>query len=202
MNKELGGWFNQKYGQKTQMTIHRGPKLEYLGMNIAHTKVGKVRITMYGYIYETMAECPAEFAGTFVTPEGLCLFEISDEATKLDKSRAGVFHRISAKLLYLSERARSDIQLAVSLLCTRVRAADEHDWKKVGCPLKCLRQTSKLPLILEEDHTNVVKWWVNAAFAVTADMRNHSGGTMSMGKDSIYSASMRQCIITRSSTEA
>eukprot|EP00957_Ditylum_brightwellii_P104557 7967049-Ditylum_brightwellii.AAC.1 len=45
------------------------------------------------------------------------------------------------------------------------------------------------------------QWWVDGTFTVHANMRSHTGTTMSLGKDSIYSASLKQKINTRSSTE-
>jgi hypothetical protein len=39
-------------------------------------------------------------------------------------------------------------------------------------------------------------------FAVHRDMRSHTGGTMSSGKGSVYSTSVRQKLVTKSSTEA
>lgn len=57
-------------------------------------------------------------------------------------------------------------------------------------------------LTLEADDLQVIKWWVDASFAVHRDMRSHTGGTMSMGKGAVCSASLRQKINTRSSTAA
>ena len=48
----------------------------------------------------------------------------------------------------------------------------------------------------------VIKWWVDAAYAVHHDMRSHSGAMMTLGRGSIYSKSSRQKINTKSSTEA
>ena len=59
-----------------------------------------------------------------------------------------------------------------------------------------------LPLTLETDGTNIVKWWVDAFFAVHPDMKSHTGATMSLGKGSVYSTSIRQKLNTTSSTEA
>jgi hypothetical protein len=47
-----------------------------------------------------------------------------------------------------------------------------------------------------------VKWWVDASFAVHADMKSHTGGAMSLGKGVIYGTSTRRKISIRSSTEA
>lgn len=64
-----------------------------------------------------------------------------------------------------------------------------------------LRGTRVLALTLEADNGHVVKWWVEAAFAVTQDMRIQSGGIMTLGKGAMYSSSLRQRLNTRSSTE-
>jgi hypothetical protein len=76
------------------------------------------------------------------------------------------------------------------------------DWKKLKCVIKYLRGTKDLNLTLEADDTHVVKWWVDAAFAVHKDMRSQTGVTMSLGRGSVYSSSLRQKLNTRSSTEA
>jgi hypothetical protein len=52
------------------------------------------------------------------------------------------------------------------------------------------------------DDGNVIKWWIDASFAVHPDMRSHTGGTMSLGKGSVYSLSRKQRLNTKSSTEA
>ena len=59
-----------------------------------------------------------------------------------------------------------------------------------------------MPLILTATDPHVIRWWVDASFAVHPDMKSHTGATMSMGRGSIYSLSTKQKINTRSSTEA
>ena len=113
-----------------------------------------------------------------------------------------MFHTNTAKLLFLSKRARPDIQPAVAYLTTRVISPDEDDYKKLSRVMKYLRGSIDRVLTLEADRAHVVKWWVDAAFAVHHDMKSHTGGTMSLGKGSIYSTSVRQKLNTKSSTEA
>ena len=48
----------------------------------------------------------------------------------------------------------------------------------------------------------IIKWWVDASYAVHPDMKSHTGACMSLGKGSIYSSSTRQKLNTKSSTEA
>jgi hypothetical protein len=69
---------------------------------------------------------------------------------------------------------------------------DEDDWKKLTRSIRYLRESKDLYLTLEVDDGNVIKWWIDASFAVHPDMRSHTGGTMSLGKGSVYSLSHKQ----------
>ena len=57
---------------------------------------------------------------------------LSEGSIPLEEEKKEVFHYIVAKLLYVSKRARVDIDLAVSYLCTRVLCSTEGNWKKLG----------------------------------------------------------------------
>ena len=48
----------------------------------------------------------------------------------------------------------------------------------------------------------VIKWWVDASYAVHHDMKSHSGAVLSLGGGCIYSKSAKQKINSKSSTEA
>jgi hypothetical protein len=73
-----------------------------------------------------------------------------------------------------------------------VTSPDEDDWKKLTRSIRYLRESKDLYLTLEVDDGNVIKWWIDASFAVHPDMRSHTGGTMSLGKGSVYSLSRKQ----------
>ena len=49
--------------------------------------------------------------------------------------------------------------------------------------------TAHLPLTLEADNLQVIKWWIDGAFATHPDMRSHTSGMLSLGKGAIYGAS-------------
>ena len=57
-------------------------------------------------------------------------------------------------------------------------------------------------LTLESDNLNTIYWWVDALFSVHHNAKGHTGGMLSLGKGSIYSASKKQKLNTKSSTEA
>ena len=64
-----------------------------------------------------------------------------------------------------------------------------------------LRSTESLPLLLGANNTGVVKWYVDASFAVHPNMRGHTGGVMTLGRGAPIVSSTKQKMNTRSSTE-
>jgi len=139
-------------------------------------------------------------AGTAKTPAACHLFNTDDGATKLDEKKAQLFHHMVAKLLYLCRRTRQDIQTAIAFLCTRVKSPDEDDYKKLTRVVQYLRDTTKLTLTIEPDDNP--RWWVDSSYAVHPDMKSHTGVFMSIGKGGGYTASRKQKLNTKSSTEA
>ena len=58
-----------------------------------------------------------------------------------------------------------------------------------------------MPLTLRADSTNIFKWLVDGSYAVHPDMHIQTGGTMSLGKGAVISASIKQKMSTKSLTE-
>jgi hypothetical protein len=90
----------------------------------------------------------------------------------------------------------------VSFLCKRVTKPDEDDWKKLTRVMRYLQGTVSLTLRLAADGSGNVAWHIDASHAVHFDMKGHTGGTMTMGKGSIYSTANGQKLVARSSTES
>jgi hypothetical protein len=193
---------NDRYGKETPLTVTRGDIHEYLGMTIDYSTDGKVVIRMEDYVEEMLQDLPEDMAGSATTPAAEHLFQVNEDAEALSSKDSDLFHSVTAKLLFLGKRARPDVQTPVAFLCTRVMSPDVDDYKKLRRVISYLRETRKLALTLEADDLLVVKWWVDASFAVHRDMRSHTGGTLSLGKGAIYSTSVRQKLVTKSSTEA
>ena len=55
------------------------------------------------------------------------LFKVDEDATKIDQARAKVFHTLTAKMIYVTKRARPNISLAVAFLTTRVKGPNIGD---------------------------------------------------------------------------
>jgi hypothetical protein len=135
------------------------------------------------------------------TPASDSLFNLGTGA-KLDTKRSEIFHTFVAKGLFLCKRARPDIQQAISVLCTRVKDPNQADWEKLMRVMKYLNGTRNEYLVtLSADNLRVVKWYVDASFAVHPDFKSHTGAVMTLGKGAMQSIARKQKMNVRSSTE-
>ena len=130
--------------------------------------------------------------GASVTPAGPTLFKVNDDAVKLSMDVAYQFHRSVAQLLFLSKRARPDMQTAVAFLCTRLQSPDMDDLKKLGRVMRDLSENVFLPLCLVWDGTGHIYWSVDASFGVHPDMKSHTGGVMSLGTGAVIAMSTKK----------
>ena len=136
---------NKQYGELQALTATRGKVHDFLGMTLDYTEKGKVIIGMRQYVKKLIDEAPSDFNGTSPTPAAKHLFEIDTRTQNiplLTAEKKNIFHHITAQLLFLSKRARPDVQTAVAFLTTRVTRPDIHDWKKLGRVIKYLRETA------------------------------------------------------------
>jgi hypothetical protein len=83
-----------------------------------------------------------------------------------------------------------------------VSTPDIDDLGKLKRVMRYLRDTKDLALTLEASGDGVIRWWVDASFAVHPNMRNHTGAVSSLGKGAVYGMSSKQKINTKSSCEA
>jgi hypothetical protein len=188
-----------KFGK---LTVKRGPKHTFLGMDITFNKDGTASITMPTYIQEAIDGYGIESQHHAPTPCAGSLFDIDPKSPRLSPQRSALFHSMVAKLLYVGTRTRTDILLALSFLCSRVTCPTIQDSNKLQRLLAYLRDTITLPLCLGADSLNRFMTWVDASFATHPDMRSHTGGVISFGRGGIICKSRKQKINTKSSTEA
>ena len=112
-----------------------------------------------------------------------------------------MFHHIIGKLLYVSKRARIDVDLTTAILCTRVSKSNVQDWCKLKRLLAYLKGTIGIPRIIGASTLQVMYTWVDTSFAVHNDMRGHTGGVTSFDTGVVTHKSAKQKINTKSSTE-
>jgi len=132
-----------KFGK---MTVTRGKHHVFLGMDITFNNNGTVK--------EAIADSGMDASRVAATPAKRDLFAINEKFEHLEKKKGELFHSVVAKLLYVSKRARTDLQLAVAFLCTRVSRNTEHNWDKLVRLLQYLNGTLDLALILGADSLN------------------------------------------------
>ena len=82
---------------------------------------------MYDYLQDILSEAPADFDGKDVRPAVSNLFTINLTQRNLDKATTDLFHCIVARFLYVTKRARLDLQGAVAFLCKRVKCPNVGD---------------------------------------------------------------------------
>jgi hypothetical protein len=167
-------------------------------MTIDFSIKGKIMITMIDFIEKMLEEIPEDMKGEKQSPAQDHLFKVNEEdGIKLEEKIRAIVHRYTSKLLFLSQRARPDVQTATSLLCTRVKEADTDDYKKLARVMQYLRATKYLPLIIGTDKTGNIYWYKDGAHAVHRDMRGHTGLMMACGQGAVYARSLKQKLNTR-----
>jgi hypothetical protein len=197
-NNNIIDWLHQEYKSifedgSGKMTVSRGRVHKYLGMTLDYTVCRQVNISMFDYVDEIInafdkAEPKRGSTKSSAAPDDL--FKVVE------------FHNLVAKTLYATKRVRPDTCTAIAFLTMRVRAPDKDDWIKLTHLIIYLRGTRALPLILSANGTGILKWWVDAAFAVHPNMGGHSGGGLSLERGFPIVSLTKQKLNTRSSTES
>ena len=101
-------------------------------MNITFNGNGTFSVLMKEYLDESIdnfEKIDGTIVSTTTTPANKVMFAVNADSKILSVDKAKVFHSITAKLLYVSNRARLDIKLAIAFLCTRVSKSTEEDWR-------------------------------------------------------------------------
>jgi len=192
-----------EFGKEEPLSKSRGKVHEYLGMTLDFSNPGQVMVDMSDYVRYVIADMPDDMKGTAATPAAAHLFSVNEgEPVLLPLAEKEIFHRMVMQLLYLCKRGRPDIQTPIAFLCKRTSMPDKDDYKKLTRVMRYLQGSEDLVLSLSASGSGVIEWWVDASYGVHKDMKSHTGGTLSMGKGSIYSMSAGQKITACSSTEA
>ena len=171
-----------------KLAMHLGNKHDYLGMDFEFMDDGSLEVSMLQYLDSIIDEFPELITEKAATPAADHLFSVrdTDEAKYLPEEKAIAFHHTTTQLLFLSSRARTDIQTAVSFLTTRVKKPDEDDWGKLKRALKYLNGTRKLKLTLAIESTSVIKCFIDVSHTTHWDCKGHGGAMMVVGWGAIF----------------
>ena len=142
------------------MNILTGNRLLYLGMTIIKTQNG-YKISMKTYIKDTL-KVYGKLVKDKITPAGLNLFKVNNDMLSVTEREH--FHSITAKLFYIGKRGRLDILLAVQYLCTRVKAPNEEDIKKLEYVLGYLQLTKNWTKVFDSSPFEHVEAYIDTSF--------------------------------------
>ena len=126
-----------------EIKITRGKKHTFLGMNIQITEDKKIEIKREDQLMEAIKFFGEELEGKVTSPAQHHLFQVNEDSKILDKNKKEIFHSVTAKLLYLVNRARPDLETLVSFLTMRVTKSDVDNWKKLKRGLTFVKNTIK-----------------------------------------------------------
>ena len=204
--KEVDKFIKQmeaEFGTEAPLSISRGKVHDYLGMNLDFCVEGEVWINMEHYIDMMLHDAPKDMNGVSSTPAAAHLFKTnSDDPRLLDDKKKKIFVHLVMPGLYLSQHGHPDIRTAISFLCGRLHNPDEDDYKKLTRMIRYLHGTKDLILTLRANNDGIVRWWIDASYAVHEDMKGQTGATLSLGKGGIYNGSWKQKMVACSSTES
>jgi hypothetical protein len=191
-------------GGSGSMTVSRGKIHKYLGMTLDYTVGGQVKITMFDYIDEILTafdKAEPKACGTKTNTSPDIIFKVDESCENLKQDKAVEFHNLVAKTLYSTKRARPDTCTAISFLTTIVRAPDKDGLNKLVHLMRYIRCTHTMLMVLSANGSGILKWWVDASFAVHPNMSGHSGGGLSLRRGFPIVSSTKQKLNTRSSIE-
>ncbi|CAJ1943974.1 unnamed protein product, partial [Cylindrotheca closterium] len=182
VNDKFAEWLNMRYGSIQACEIFRRKIHRYLGMSLDFSVKGKLKIRMDFYVKNMLEAFPVKFNkdAKQETPAGNDLLE-AGKGKLLNAEYRQIFHTTVARGLYVSKRARLDIHPTITILALRVREPTESDWKKCVRMMRYLFCTLLYHLTLSAESLRVMKWMINASFAVHPDFKSHTGGTLSFG---------------------
>lgn len=123
------------------LTVERGKKLTFLGMDIEFNDDRAVSISTPEYIDEAIETFGEEVKGEVTSPANNTLFEVDEESPMLGRKKHDIFHSVVARILWVMKRSRPDLETAISFLCTKVSYSTEEDWEKLRRVLKFVKQT-------------------------------------------------------------
>ena len=77
----------------------------------------------------------------------------------------------------------------------------EEDWKKLRRAICFLKATKDDKRIIGMDNLWALRTWIDGSYMVHADMRGHTGGSMSLGWGLVHAKPSEQKLNSKSSTE-
>ena len=139
-----------------------------------------------------------------VSPGANSIFE-NRESKLLDPVNAGIFHSYVMRLAYLAKRVKPELSVAISYLSTQVTKPNIDDLKKLDRAIRYVRDHLGQGIRLRskcKDKGIFVTAHIDASFGCHDNGKSHTGVCVSLGDGPVFVRSVKQRIVTKSSTEA
>jgi hypothetical protein len=193
-----------------KLKVTRGTLHNYLGMVLDFASDGVVQVSQSGMIEEIanapgVATLTAAVGSVEEHPKTPCtesLFKCTATSPTLDPSLAKIVHSLTARILFVANRARPDLLTFIAFMTKRVLSPTIEDGRKLLRALRYLAITSNLQLTLGFADTPAISVYIDASFGVHPDKKSHTGVLATMGRGAFYTKSTAQKINTTSSCEA
>ena len=199
--KALEAVLVSEFGEEHIKCVY-GDKQEYLGMLFEYLIDRRVKVSMRGYLQAILDYSGIDQTKKAKTPAASHLFDLKEDAPKLNAERAKLFHSLVQALSYAAQRVRWDFLLAVSFLKGRVSSPDEFDWSKLERLLHYLNGTKELAVYLGVRGELGIDSSIDASHAVYQDARSQGGLAISLGFGLVKGRSHRLSLNTKSSAES
>jgi len=171
----------------------------YLGMNIKIENM-TVKFSMKQFVNMIIHDygCLTQFSSSATTT----LFNTESIPKTCSDEERKKFHTFTAKLLYLCNRIRPDLSLAISYLTTRVTCPTKEDLIKVNRVIGYLMKTRHYELSFNIEPTSRLEVFIDASFAVHQDGKSQSGMIIKFCGATVHWKSNKQGLVSKSSTES
>ena len=160
-------WLKGIYGDN--MRVSRGKVHDYLGMILDFSQKGECRVTMIDYIKQILEEFPEEVTETPSSPAACAPVRGTRGRGEVEREAGTIFPpRGGAASLPLGQGEEGPTDRD-GVPDWQGKGPDKDDWGKLRRVLGYAKATLYMPLILRADSLTIIKWWVDASFAVHGD---------------------------------
>ena len=198
-----------KFGK---VTLHEGIKHNYLGMTFDFTVKGKVCISMLGYEQDLVRDwgdldldlLSGGRKASAATPASNNIFDKGD-SEMIDGKIAAIFHSYVMRVAYLAKRVKPQLSVSVSYLSTQVTKPNLDDLRKLDRAIRYVRDHIGEGITLTAAGTGknvIVTGHIDASFGCHENGKSHTGVCVTLGEGPVFVRSVKQRIVTKSSTEA
>ena len=103
-----------------------------------------------------------------------------EDCENVRKEKAETFHKLVVNMLFATKIARLYTGKEISYLTTSVRELEQSNWLNMVHLFKYVICPEYLPLIMSEEKSRMLKWYIDVSYDVNPNMRGNTGGGLKM----------------------